>query len=714
MTEAVVPAREVFRHFPSYLVVAFYAISVLALAVFAFGFWLRISKYLRGRAANRGGLWTRLLTTAGLIGQHSGLRKRDSLAGWSHALIFWGFVALFIGTLIIMVDHDFLRPISPALQFWKGTFYLWYSVILDLMGAGFLVGLLLMALRRWWLRIPELDYARPDRTGDQYNRAGYLRDDQLFLWGLFAIGVTGFALEAFRIAADRPPFEVWSVVGWQLANVIVALGIAPTAASVVHLYAWWVHGILALAFIAYIPYSKALHMLVDIACLLFKDELAGKRLPAVAEEAEAPGYQTLADFTWKELLDLDACTKCGRCHIACPARASGAPLSPRDLILELREHAEATLGGRSWFHESSIRERDGRVAGEVIRAETLWACTTCLACVEACPVGIEHVPLIVQLRRRLVGDGTLDPNLQAVLEKIGRYGNSFGQSERARGRWTQGLPFKVKDARREPVEHLWFVGDYASYDPGLQELSRGVARVFHRAGLDFGILYEGEVNAGNDVRRVGEEGLYRLLVEKNLAALSKARFKEIITTDPHSYNTLRFEYPEFGGSFRVRHYTEVVSALIGEGRLPIAKRLDSVVTYHDPCYLARYAGVTEAPREILRALGLRLVEMRRNRGNSFCCGAGGGRIWMGETRAPGVPTPSEQRIHEALEIPGVRYFVVACPKDVTMYRDAVKTAGQEGKMAVRDLVELLEEALSSEEEDVSAPRVPAPQAWVRG
>ena len=183
MTDTLVPAREVFRHFPGYLVLAFYAIAAAALGVLAYGFWLRIRKYRRGRTAGRScQLWTRLVKSASLIGRHSTLRERDSLAGWSHALIFWGFVALFIGTLIIIVDHDFLRPISPALQFWKGTFYLWYSVTLDLMGAGFVVGLLLMAIRRWWLRVPQLDYTRPDRRPDEYDRKGYVRDDQIFLW----------------------------------------------------------------------------------------------------------------------------------------------------------------------------------------------------------------------------------------------------------------------------------------------------------------------------------------------------------------------------------------------------------------------------------------------------------------------------------------------------------------------------------------------------
>jgi len=702
MSDAALPAREVFRHFPGWLIVFFYVVAALAMGVSAYGFWLRFRKYRQGRPDNRWGtLWARIADGVATIGRHTTLRKREPLAGWSHLLIFWGFLALFVGTLIIMLDHDLLRPISPSLQFWRGTFYLWYSVVLDVLGVAFLAGLLLMAVRRFVLELPQLDYARPDRKPGEYDRRGYRLDDRIFLWGLFWIGVTGYALEALRIAAERPPFETWSVVGWPLAGLIDAAGLTPGQSSRLHIYAWWLHGLMALAFVAYVPYSKAVHMIVDVANLLFRDKDAGKRLPAVPDGATTLGVKAVEDLTWKELLDLDACTKCGRCHVACPAQASGAPLSPRDLILELREAAEAVYGGRSWLREARAGASTGNgddhvVTGRVVRAETLWSCTTCRACVETCPVGIEHLPLIVRMRRQLVGDGDLDAGLQAVLEKIGRYGNSFGQSDRARGKWTQGLPFKVKDARKEAVEYLWFVGDYASFDPSLQELTRRVARVFQKAGLDFGILYDAERNAGNDVRRVGEEGLYQMLAEKNLAALGKARFQQIVTTDPHSYNTLRFEYPELGGNYRIRHYSEVLAELLTSGRLPLAKRLAGVVTYHDPCYLSRYTEVTEAPRQVVKALGLTLVEMGRNRANSFCCGAGGGRIWMGDTRVPGVPTPAEQRIHEALAIPGVKHFVVACPKDATMYRDAVKTSGQEGKLQVKDLIELVEDAVSGE------------------
>lgn len=691
MTDQAVPTREMFQHLTPLLIAAFYVLACVALGVFAYGLWLRVKKYRTGRSADCwNGVWQRTTLVVRAMVAHSTLKKRDSFAGIAHWLIFWGFVVLFLGSVVIAVDHDVLKPISPALQFWKGTFYKVYSALLDVMGLGFLVGLGMMAVRRWGQKPPQLDYVRPDRGANEYDRDAYRHDDLIFLCGLFCIGVTGFLNEALRIAADRPAFEVWSVVGWRLADGLGALGLTAAVASRLHAYGWWLHAAAALAFVAYIPYSKAIHMLAALANLFCKDPLAGKCLPAIPEEAATIGYQALGDFTWKQLLELDACTKCGRCHIACPARAGGFPLSPRDFILELREHAEVSLGGRSWFHETSSRQAGGVLAGGVIKADTLWSCTTCLACVETCPVGIEHVPLIVQMRRYLVAEGVVDRNMQSTLEKLTRYGNSFGEPERDRGKWTEGLGFTIKDARKEAVDVLWFVGDFASYDPSQRKITQSVARVFHRAGLDFGILYGGERNSGNDVRRVGEEGLYQLLAEHNAACLANAKFKEIVTTDPHSYNTLKHEYPAIGANYSVRHYTEVIHDLIVKGRLSVRKRLDTMVTYHDPCHLSRYTQVTEAPRVILAALGATLVEMERNRANSFCCGAGGGRIWM--TSAGTGERPSEQRIKEALTIAGLEAFIVACPKDLNMYREAVKATGNQGRLVVRDLIELVEEA----------------------
>ncbi|MFC6951086.1 (Fe-S)-binding protein [Paraburkholderia dipogonis] len=356
----------------------------------------------------------------------------------------------------------------------------------------------------------------------------------------------------------------------------------------------------------------------------------------------------------------------------------------------MKEQADAKFGGANLFHE--IKPEPASENANLIEPKTLYSCTTCLSCVETCPVGVEHVPLIVKMRRALVEEGTMETNLQKVLERIAMTGNSFGQPEDERGSWTSSLPFKVKDATQEPVDVLWFVGDYASFDAGLQEITRKVATILHRAEVNFGILYAAERNSGNDVRRVGEEGLYQMLAEMNIAAIAQAQFKEIITTDPHSYNTLVNEYPEFGGTYKVRHHTELIWELIESGALPVANRLSGAATYHDPCHLARYVGVTDAPRAILGAVGVELREMPRNRENTFCCGAGGGRIWMTDTGDK--DRPSVQRIHEALEIPGLEYFVVTCPKDLAMYRDAAKTVGNE-RLKVTDLVELVEAATAS-------------------
>jgi Fe-S oxidoreductase len=379
---------------------------------------------------------------------------------------------------------------------------------------------------------------------------------------------------------------------------------------------------------------------------------------------------------------------------------AGAPLSPRDLVLDLRQWVDRQNGLHTVLDWEDRPAPTGplsgngetRLAGDVVKEQTLWSCTTCMACVEACPVGIEHVSTIVQMRRALVDEGRMEATLQDTLQNFATQGNSFGKSARQRARWTKGLDFKVKDARSEPVRYLWFVGDFAAFDERVAGLSRTLATILHDAGVDFGILYEDERNSGNDVRRIGEEGLFEMLVEQNMAAFGKATFDEILTTDPHSLNTLRNEYPEFGLDKPVRHYTELLASLVEDGTIPV-KPLGRTVTYHDPCYLARYNRVTDAPRRLLSALGCTVKEMPRNRDNTFCCGAGGGRIWMDDSNL--AERPSENRIREAHSI-GVDTFVVACPKDMTMYTDAVKTTGHEGTMTVVDVVQLLDAALDRE------------------
>ena len=344
--------------------------------------------------------------------------------------------------------------------------------------------------------------------------------------------------------------------------------------------------------------------------------------------------------------------------------------------------------------EASLWKRGDGFAlhGNVIQPEELWACTTCRACSQVCPAFIDHLSTIVDLRRYLVNEGQMDNLLQNALSNLARYGNSFGQSDRLRARWAQNIQPKIKDARKESVDYLWYVGDYASYHANLAPITQKTAEVFQRAGLDFGILYESERNAGNDLRRVGEEGLFEMIVDKNVAALSKCTYNTIVTTDPHTYSTLKNEYStKLDDPRPVLHYTELFDQLITAGQLKFGKKLDYTVTYHDPCYLGRYNHIYDDPRRVIEATGCKLVEMPRNRERAFCCGAGGGRIWMEEAGLK--ERPSEARIREAALLAGVQVLVVACPKDAVMFKDAVKTSGFEDRLVVKDLIELIHEAL---------------------
>ncbi|MCP4361927.1 MAG: (Fe-S)-binding protein, partial [Chloroflexi bacterium] len=338
----------------------------------------------------------------------------------------------------------------------------------------------------------------------------------------------------------------------------------------------------------------------------------------------------------------------------------------------------------------------------MISPEAVWSCTTCYACVRVCPVGNEPMADIIDIRRRLIMEGDeIDSGIQTTLESLAKNGNAFGKGSRGRARWTKGLDFKIKDVTKEESEYLWFMGDTAAFDARVIPLTQKVATIMQRAGVDYGTLGRLEQNSGNDVRRVGEEGLFEQLVENNMAAFGKAQFKQIVTTDPHSLNTLRNEYPQYGGQWPVHHYSNILLQLFESGKLQVNHRLPHYrATYHDPCYLGRYNGGFAAPRKLLELMGVQVTEMPRNRENSYCCGAGGGQVWLGTT--PDGERPSENRIHEAVAALGSAangaadkpmIFVVACPKDVVMYTDAVKTTGNEDNIAVKDIIELVEEAV---------------------
>jgi Fe-S oxidoreductase len=670
--------RQTFAGLSHWEIVFWYGLIVISTAIFFWGVANLALKYRHGRAApiELRTLLPRAARAAGIVFSHRWIKRRDPMAGLGHALVFSGFLVLFAGTTILSIQTDVAKPLF-GFDFWHGPFYLGYSLVLDVFGVALTAGLGIMTAKR--LRRPSrLDYRRPDREED---RRLYVVGDWVFLCSLFFLTLTGLLLEALRVAETNPSFEKWSPVGWAAGRGLHSLGMTSGQASSAHFATWWAHGVVALAFVSAIPFTKAVHMLAAPANIAVRDDLAGKRLPLLPEDATPAevGYGRIGDLTQQHLLSLDACTKCGKCHVVCPANASGYPLSPRDVILDLRELA-GHVGP-----DAQISERVGQ--------DTIWSCTQCMACVEICPVGIEHVPIINQMRRRLVENGELDSMLQSTLEAVYETGNSFGEPKRKRARWTRELGFEVKDIRREPAELLWFVGDYASLDARNQSATRALARILHEAVVDFGILFDAEKTAGCDVRRAGEEGLWAALAEENVKTISGCGFERVFSSDPHTFHTLRNEYPQHGGTWNVLHHSQLLLELLESGRLTPRKQLGYRTTYHDPCTLGRYNGVYEAPRRVLEAIGCELVEMPRNRDNSFCCGAGGGRIWMKELKREGARRPSEQRIDEAVTLGTLDYFVVCCPKDVTMYEDAIKTSGHQGELELRELSELVLESL---------------------
>ncbi len=686
-----------------------YGLGGLAALIFLYGVWQHVRKWRLGKSEKLSAAVPDRIKAFIQFALFQGRLVSDRYAIVMHLGIFFGMAALFVGTALATLDQD-IGYLLFNWQFLRGDFYLGYKLFLDLFGVALIMGLALAFLRRYVLK--------PERLKNLVYPTCPL-DSFYLLAILFLIAVTGLVLEGMRLslglkmAADsnlaaqfklpvvQPEWAAWSPVGNLLAKAFS--GMSPETLQGTHFFFWGLHALLAFAFIALVPQSKAFH-LVSSAVSIFLRNLGA--VGALPEGANPAGVARIDGFTWRQLLQFDACTWCGRCQDQCPAHASGAKLSPKNLVLKLDE--QLLKAGRKNGNGQPAAAQDAAspaaqatpdaplIEEKIFSTDELWACTTCRACEEVCPVFIEQPRAIIDLRRYLVSQGTMDKTVQDALNSLNRYGNSFNKSDRMRAKWTANVQPKIKDARKEPVDCVWFVGDYASYDPRVIEITQATARLFQQAGLDFGILNEGERNSGNDVRRVGEEGLFEVLRDKNLDAFGKVQWKNgskvIVTTDPHSYNTLKNEYKYEGNGMAVKHYTELLDDLIQQGKLPLKKKLVGRVTFHDPCYLGRYNGVYDPPRRILNVLGVELVEMPRHRERSFCCGAGGGRIWMEDT-SDIKERPSENRMKEAAALANVPTFVVACPKDLAMFRDAVKTTGNEGKITVKDIAELVAEAM---------------------
>ena len=657
----------------------FFAISA---AVFVYTIQRRVRLWRLAGAADR---FDRLGERfRGLVVEVFGQRRlfRDLYAGISHALIFYGFFGLTIATALIALQE------WTGIHFLQGTFYLWYSLLSDTAGILGLVGLGMA----FWRRL----VTRPDTLHTSV-------DDWVALLLLLVLFLQGFVVEGLRIAVTVLHQEPW-LAHWSPGGYVVALLFQdgnPETLRTIHRSLWWIHAITAFAFIGYLGFGKLAHIVYGLLGVFFRDLAPTGRLTHPDIEAaletdpdslDSLGVDKIEQLSWKNLLDLDSCTNCGRCESVCPAHGSGSALSPRKLIQEMKGHlAEAAPGLlAAGGAESAAGPLFGEGSLPAVSEEELWGCRTCGACQQECPVYIEHVPKIVDMRRYLVmTEAKMSEEAQSFLKNIDDRMHPWVGAAHDREAWFADLDLKVL-SRGDRAEYLFWVGCTGSMVDRNIEVTRAVARVLKAADVDFAVLGSEEACTGDPARRVGGELTYQTCAKTNIETLERYGVQKIIATCPHCFNTLRNEYPDFDGHYEVIHHTQFIAELIRSGRLKLRRDLDAP-TYHDPCYLGRHNGEYDAPREILASLsasgGIR--ELEANRSRSLCCGAGGGYAWMDDD--------PQQRINhtrvEQVKASGADTVALGCPFCMQMFEDGLAARDPQKSVRAADLAELVAEAL---------------------
>jgi Fe-S oxidoreductase len=656
-----IPFRDTFWNVPGWAQVGIYVGGAIAVAIFAYGVWQRIALWRAGLPENR---FDQIPLRLRLVAVHALGQVRvlsQAYPGVMHATMFWGFLALFMGTVLATVDWDITLPLF-GYKLLKGPFYLFYETTLDLFGFFFVIGLGMAVWRRF--------VQRPHRIDPTARFAGVLAL-------LFVINVTGFVMEACRLAATQPAWAPWSPVGYGLGQVMLAVGMGEGALRATHLSVWLFHAAISLFFVAIVPYSYFMHLVTTPLNIFFSKLTPRGEIKKIEniEEAESLGVSKLEEFSWKRRLDFDACVECGRCEAACPAYMSGTALSPKQIIVKLKRHLHGEL--------------PGPIHGELIKGEELWACTTCMACVQECPAFIDIVDTIIDLRRYLtLSEGALPSTAPQSLQNIQRAGNPWGLPAAERLAWAHGLDVPLMEPGKE-VEYLYWVGCSASYDKRNQAIARSVVAILKKAGVSFGVMQEERCH-GEVARRLGEEYLYQTLQAENVEAINQYRFRKVITHCPHCFNTIKNEFPQFGGTYEVLHHSQVIADLVAAGRVKPVKPIEGVIAFHDSCYLGRYNGIMEAPRRVVRSVpGLRVVEPPRSAERGLCCGGGGGHMWM---EVPSKKRVNVLRTEELLET-GATVVGTACPFCLAMVDLGRKVKGAEERLAVKDVSEFVAESL---------------------
>ncbi len=656
------PTREVFENIPHHNWL--YILATIGVISLIYGITRRIILWRKGKNINRTDrISTRIINTIKQIFIAPKQYYRSYRAIF-HLLIFWGFAILFIGTVLVF-SHEYF-----GFETMHGSFYLAMSFALDLFGILLIIGCILALFRRYIL-LPEGLDRKPE--------------DLFTPILLILVVLSGFLVEGARISIAQPSFERWSFGGWAIASLFT--GLSDTTRLILHRYLWWVHISLASLFIGLIPYLKLSHFLYA-PLSIFTSSLEPKgHLPMIEdiEEQEVFGAPTIKDLTYKDLIDADACVRCGRCQEVCPAYNSGKPLSPKKFIQDLK--LEMNTLSRVRKNNNGLEE----IVGHTIQADELWACTTCFACQEFCPIFIEHIPKIVELRRSEVLNVSRFPEeLNLTFKNLETNYNPWGIGFADRDKWTEGLDIK-RFEKPGDAEYLLFVGCMGSYDDRAIKAMRALVSILKKAGIDFAILGTEELCCGDSARRLGNEYLYQILTMENIEKFNERNITKIITACPHGYNTLKNEYSKFGFKGEIYHHTQIITEAIKDGNINIGHKNSPTIVYHDSCYLGRYNNIYNEPREIIkRATGSNPFEPKNTRRSSFCCGAGGGRMWMEETIGSRI---NEVRFDELMGC-GTDVIAVSCPFCLTMLNDGKKAKAPDSDIEIMDIAEIVERAIS--------------------
>jgi Fe-S oxidoreductase/nitrate reductase gamma subunit len=691
--------RTVFGNIPGPLQIAFYTLIPVMVVWGAFRFADRMKNWERGAVAKRRTTTKNVKRRAAdfRAGVYMRTLLRDSAAGLMHSMIYFGFLVLMGVTTVLEIDHQ----MPESLKFLHGTTYKAYAFVGDFAGTVFTVGVIWAIVRRY--------IQRPYRI-----RIKTKTEHAVILGTFLAIGLTGFIAEGFRIALDgMPDYEKFSFVGYPLATLVD--GMSASAVSTWHQWSWIAHVVSFVVFLAILPITMLRHVFTSPLNMYLRDKDrpkgAMKPMPNLMEtELESFGASVVEDFTWKQLLDTDACTMCGRCTSVCPAHATGKPLDPREIVLKTGEVMAATgspqvsppigVDGEIKIGANSLFER--------ITAEEIWACTSCKACDEICPVNIEILDKILDMRRYL---SLMESNFPAELGNAYRamenQGNPWAMNQGERGDWANDIDgVEIVDPGSPlTAEYLYWVGCAGSFDDKNKKVTQSMAKLLRRAGIDVAILGPSEMCTGDSARRSGNEYLFQMLAMPNIEMLDGMGVKKIITQCPHCFNTLQNEYPQLGGNYEVVHHTQLLEELIADGRLDVSQAtLEERITYHDSCYLGRHNDVYMAPRKVVGAIkGIEIVEMPRNGTTGMCCGAGGARMWMEESIGTKV---NDERAREALST-GATRIATACPFCYIMLDDGAKAAGaDEDEVKVADLAIHLLDAIEAGESKMDHPDSP--------